>query len=91
MQAYSQLFQRGGDIKLLVTDLGMPELDGSALARIVRHQFPEIHILVISGRDSAINLSSEHRDQSNGFLLKPFKPYALLKAVDRLFHPKQAA
>jgi len=84
IQAYGQLLQRGDEIRLLITDLSMPELDGAGLALLTRRQFPEIKILTISGRSSATGLGTNPVLYSDGFLQKPFKPGALLDRVHTL-------
>ncbi|MDO8545487.1 MAG: response regulator [Opitutaceae bacterium] len=84
MQAYSLLLRRSDEIKVLITDLSMPELDGSALAQMARRQFPEIRILVITGRGSAMNVDAEYEHHSDAFLPKPFTPRALLDCVHRV-------
>jgi two-component system, cell cycle sensor histidine kinase and response regulator CckA len=90
MQAYSQLLQHGSDIRLLVTDLGMPELDGAALCTMARRQFPEIQIIVMSGKGSASVADADYKSHSDLFLEKPFLPDVLLNAVDELISGKRA-
>jgi two-component system, cell cycle sensor histidine kinase and response regulator CckA len=89
MQAYSQLLQHGSDIRLLITDLGMPELDGSALCIMARRQFPDIQIIVMSGKGSAVAVDAGYKDHSDAFLQKPFLPDVLLNAVDELISRKR--
>jgi len=41
--------KHGGQIKLVLTDLMMPFMDGSALVRILRKMNPHIPIVVMTG------------------------------------------
>ena len=57
---------------VLITDIKMPFMDGLALSRIVREEFPGIKIIIISGYDDfeyAREAISVGVDQ---YLLKPF-------------------
>jgi two-component system cell cycle sensor histidine kinase/response regulator CckA len=78
---------RQTDIGLVITDRHMPNLGGEALAYVLRRLNPKVPLLVISGLSSASEGSGEKADDiGDGFLLKPFKPDALLVAVHRLLH-----
>ena len=67
------------DVQVLFTDVNMPgSLDGYALVEIVRTRWPEIRILIGSGRirPNPTELSSGVR-----FMAKPYAPSALAVAV----------
>ena len=49
-QAWDVISVSGHDYCLLVTDLHMPEMDGLALSSKVSEAFPEIKIVMLSGR-----------------------------------------
>jgi CheY-like chemotaxis protein len=70
-------------VQLVVTDVGMPEMDGPELAARIRERWPGRHpILFLSGY-----ASTQRQDgplaAEEAFLAKPFTPYALLTAVRR--------
>jgi CheY-like chemotaxis protein len=79
IQALSMVEALFGDIGLLLTDYSMPGMDGAALAKRVRGQFPAIPILLISSDGNACHCVS-----SDAFLAKPFVPSVLVAAVRRL-------
>jgi two-component system cell cycle sensor histidine kinase/response regulator CckA len=56
--------------EILITDVMMPEMDGTALAKIVREKYPQIKIIFISGY--AEDRFKEHLGQHVYFLPKPF-------------------
>jgi signal transduction histidine kinase/CheY-like chemotaxis protein len=66
---------------VLVTDIGMPGMDGSQLAELLRMRFPALGVVLISGYDDSEKL---HRVQSEFgfvFLRKPFTAHELNEAV----------
>ncbi len=76
---------RSSEISLLITDLIMPNLDGSALAGIVQHLNPRTKIMAMSGLSSAgKNVRAERF--GGAFLYKPFKVQALLDMVHDALH-----
>lgn len=78
-EALDQLGRRG-DIRVLFTDVNMPgPLDGLELAHVVRRRWPDIRVVVTSGR-----LQPEARALPGPFLPKPYLPemvVRLLKAM----------
>jgi PAS domain S-box-containing protein len=82
-EAVTLLAPRSTEVKLVVTDLQMPHLDGASLASVVRRLNPAIRILVMSGMDSARTSEAIQRIAGT-FLAKPFKSDELLAAVSTL-------
>lgn len=69
---------------VLVTDIRMPFMDGLALSKLVRQEFPEMKIIIISGYDDfeyarqAINIGVDR------YLLKPITKNALLGVLEEI-------
>ena len=80
-EAIALFVPRREEIRLVITDLNMPNLDGGALARILLRLKPDLRILAISG------LVPKPVDVPADFLAKPFKTEALLFKVHALLHP----
>ena len=80
-----------GPIHILVTDVVMPGLSGSQLARRLLHRRPEVQVLYISGypEDSI----SHHGVLNAGqhFLQKPFPPGQFLEKVREVLDARAAA
>jgi CheY-like chemotaxis protein len=77
-----QLVRRlNGSIKLIVTDIDMPVMDGLELARIVRRTHKKLPILFITGSDPALAAEAGY---SGEVLRKPFGIEVFLDRVMRL-------
>jgi len=89
IEAVAIFASRSSEFSVVVTDLRMPNLDGAALAHIVRRLNPSVRTLAISGISSGAD-SAEMESLAGGFLFKPFNADALLQAVASLLHPEAA-
>ena len=68
-----------GRFSLVVSDIGVPHLDGAALSRWVKRQYPSLPVLLLSG-------GADPRDylEGNAFLPEPFCASQLIQAVREL-------
>ena len=67
------------DVAALFTDVTMPNMNGVALARLVRERWPHIGIVITSGALPP-NVKLELPDGAR-FLAKPYKPKQLLQEI----------
>ena len=72
------------EIRLIITDVIMPKLDGCELAVRASALQPQVLILFISGQDQGRLQVFQRRSGSLNFLRKPFSGDELCTAVDRL-------
>jgi two-component system cell cycle sensor histidine kinase/response regulator CckA len=72
-------------VDLLLSDVQMPRMDGIALARAVRTEFPAIPLILVSGYCSR----EEAPDLAVSFIPKPFTPATLLTAIGCVMTPKK--
>jgi PAS domain S-box-containing protein len=88
-EAVSLFIPRSDEIRLLITDLHMPNLDGASLTRILQRIKPGLKVLAISGLTSGPAGSETEKPEqfANDYLPKPFKPETLLLKVHRLIQP----
>jgi PAS domain S-box-containing protein len=70
-----------GTIDLLITDLIMPELNGTALAEELTRRRPGLRVLYISGYTDDEAVLSSPLGPDAQFLAKPFLPGELVRAV----------
>jgi FixJ family two-component response regulator len=70
------------DIDSLITDIGMPGMDGFQLHDLVKKTQPELPIFLITGRHEICDQERASASNISGFFRKPFDGPALLTAVD---------
>ena len=73
--------QAGDTPRLLITDLGMPGLDGSELAQRVREMAPAVPIIVLSGLPSDADAWRKAPRDGVTFLRKPITAADLVAAA----------
>lgn len=76
--------QKGIAYDNLVTDIFMPDIDGLKILKVIKIQYPELPVLVITGfGDESLKLTalSEH---NTGYLDKPFEISDLVEALEAL-------
>jgi nitrogen-specific signal transduction histidine kinase len=71
--------QRRGQVKLVVTDMAMPIMDGPTTIRALKRLEPKLSIIASSGLGSPGSFHSA--DLVRGYLIKPFTTEQLLKTV----------
>jgi CheY-like chemotaxis protein len=75
------------DVELVISDIRMPEMDGSVLAAKIRELHPTLPILLMSGYcEHAVD-----RAEGTAFLAKPFELERLQEVIARLLQLGQAA
>ena len=74
----------GGEISLLVTDVSMPRMRGSALAKALAHYRPTMRVLFISGHSDSIIAPDGVLEPGTEFLQKPFTPEELVRKMRQL-------
>ena len=82
LEAVLLAVERQGAIDLVVTDLAMPQMNGTELGRVLQQIWPGVNVLYMSGslRETVI----DELPADCGFLAKPFAPDELMDAVDRV-------
>lgn len=73
------------EIDLLITDLNMPETDGTELLKYCNEHYPLIPKLVISGFPSIDNAVTSIKSGAAEYLVKPFTKDELLQAIQFSF------
>jgi len=61
-------------VDVLLTDVGLPDVSGVALARDARSQYPDLHIIFVTGDDVT---AADARDLKADLLVKPYSPEQL--------------
>jgi two-component system cell cycle sensor histidine kinase/response regulator CckA len=80
-EALRALDTHGGSIRLLVTDVVMPGMDGRTLAKEALRRFPGLPVLYLSGYTEDAIVSHGVLEEGVQLLQKPFAPGELLRRV----------
>jgi two-component system chemotaxis response regulator CheY len=76
--------EKGIAYDYLITDIFMPDIDGLKILKVIKIQYPELPVLVITGfGDEALKLKALS-EPNTGYLDKPFEISDLVKALEEL-------
>jgi two-component system, chemotaxis family, chemotaxis protein CheY len=76
--------EKGIAYDYLITDIFMPDIDGLKILKVIKIQYPELPVLVITGfGDEALKLKALS-EPNTGYLDKPFEIPDLVQALDDL-------
>ena len=76
-QALDVARRHEGRLDLLLSDVQMPHMTGPDLARALKHDRPDLHVMLISAYPQGLLVL----DSGWIFLQKPFRPDAILQKV----------
>lgn len=83
-EAIALFAPRSKEIRVVITDLSMPNLDGAALAGVVQRINPAVKIIAVSGHGVDADGELHAPPVSDAFIVKPFRPEVLLTTVHEL-------
>jgi len=83
-RAISQFVLRRSDVALILTDMMMPVMDGSALMGAVHRLDPELPIIAFSGLESSGKVAEASSLGVTHFLPKPYSTVSLLSLIKRV-------
>jgi|GEM_PF-883941 len=78
-EAIAVFATRPNDVKLLLTDIQMPFLNGSVLSTALHRINPHLPVVAMSGTGN--HASADHREFATSFLAKPFLSETLLSII----------
>lgn len=74
-------------LDLLITDIGMPGMNGFELREVVRKARPELPVLLITGRHEIVD--QDRAQRASGFFRKPFDAQALIAAIGEALRTRE--
>ncbi len=87
-----QTFQdRRRDIDLLITDIVMPDMDGTRLATKAVEMNPDLPVLFMSGFVTEDEVEQAASISQFAFIRKPFRPQTLVQAVRKMLTTEETA
>ncbi|GGF19734.1 response regulator [Hymenobacter cavernae] len=66
---------------VVLMDLQMPVLDGLQTTRLLRAQYPDVRIIIISMHDEPELIENLHQEGAHGYLLKNANPEEVRNAI----------
>ena len=87
MDALSKL-KTDREVKLVITDINMPNMDGLTMAEKIRGELNNgaVKILVLTTENSATMKQRGKAAGVSGWIVKPFDPEKLASALRRVMH-----
>ena len=80
---------RRPEVRVLVTDLMMPGMDGQELLKAARAMRPDVEVVLMTAYGTVETAVSAMKDGAYDFITKPLKRHALVKSVQKALE-KQA-
>ena len=68
-------------VSMVVSDVNMPGMDGHALLRTLRSEYPQLPVLLMTAYGTVQQAVTAMRDGAADYLVKPFAPKALLELI----------
>lgn len=68
-------------VDMLTLDLGLPDMDGLAMLKQVKREYPELPVVVISVRNDGASQKAAQALGAEHYLTKPFEAYDVLEIV----------
>ncbi len=78
--------ERGQPFDVVITDLGMPYLDGRQVAKVLKHESPATPVVLLTGWGAFIKEDGSAPAQVDGIISKPPRSRELRETLSR-FHP----
>jgi signal transduction histidine kinase/ActR/RegA family two-component response regulator/HAMP domain-containing protein len=84
LEKFRDARQRGEPFDVVITDLGMPHLDGHQLARLLKRESPATPVLMLTGWGSMLQADGSHPSHVDGLVNKPPRLTELYQALARV-------
>jgi len=86
----NQSRNKGQAYNYLITDIFMPDIDGLKILKVIKNQYPDLPVLVITGFGDERLMMTALAEYNTGFLNKPFEIPELVSALEELTPGKTA-
>jgi CheY-like chemotaxis protein len=84
VEAVTIFKQNQSEIRCVISDLTMPNMDGWETLDALRKLSPDIPVILSSGYDEAQVMAGEHPEPPNAFLGKPYQLKMLGDIINRV-------
>ena len=76
--------EEGVGYNYLISDIFMPDIDGLKILKVIKTEFPDLPVLIITGFGDEMLESKALAEYNTGFLDKPFEISELIEALESL-------
>lgn len=73
------------NVKLVLTDWNMPNMDGLSFVKAVREKGIQIPIIMVTTEGTDSRIAEAIEAGANGYICKPFTPYNMEKELKKYF------
>jgi len=80
---------KGGDVKVVVTDMKMPRLDGMGLLDRVMHEYPSIPVILITAHGTVATAVDALKRGAFDYITKPFEQEELKNVIHKAIKTRQ--
>jgi PAS domain S-box-containing protein len=87
-EALSLYAKHGEDIRVVLTDMMMPYMDGSATIRALEKMNPKVNIIASSGMAGSHDVAKEISNRVKGYISKPYTAEKLLTTLHDILKRK---
>ena len=70
--------------ELVFLDCDMPVMDGLGALRSIASKWPQIKVVMITGRSDRETIIQANQSGAKGYVLKPFHPQKVMDVIDKL-------
>lgn len=77
--------ERGG-FDMVLTDLGMPGMNGWEVVKMVKRETPQIPVILITGWGTNLDEEKVKESGVDGIIGKPFQVYEVIEAVEQFIN-----
>ena len=77
-------FLKSHTIDIILLDISLPQINGLDLCKIVKTQYPNIKIVILSMHNEPSIISQAIKNGADGYLLKSVTGQELLQAIDKV-------
>jgi DNA-binding NarL/FixJ family response regulator len=79
-----KILRSGTEINFIITDINMPEMSGTELTKVVKTEYPEIKILVLSMFNDSAIVNEIMNVEAEGYILKNAGKQELISAIYKI-------
>jgi DNA-binding NtrC family response regulator len=76
---------RDNTVDIMISDISMPEMDGFALLKAVKADYPDVGIIMMTGYADAYTVKDALLLGADDYITKPFKSAEICMIVERAY------